>query len=163
MPANLAITAALVPQPVPPDRECVSNLTQILAGLADYTQVLLTTVGAQGGTGSSEASQALNVANTALALAQSIQASIPQRRANSTPESAAAGDSTVSITWAPEMPDTNYSVQVTFFGPVTAGATNWSYCVVNGSQTTTGCQLRLANVPNNFNYAWVVQDLLTTA
>lgn len=159
MPANTAQLAALVPQPVPPDAECVSNLTQIVAGVAAYTQVLLSTAAAQGGDGSSVADQALNVANTALALAQSVQASIPQRRANSAPEPAAAGDSTVSITWNPPMPDENYTVMLSFFGPVTAGSTNWSWCVVNGSQTLNGCQLRLANVPANFNFTWVVQDL----
>lgn len=159
MPANTAITGALTEQPVPPDRECVANLSQIIAGVVAFTQVSITQVAQQGGTGNSEAAQALNVANTALALAQSVQASIPQRRANSAPEPAASGDSTVSITWNPPMPDTLYTVMLSFFGPVTAGSTNWSWCVVDGSQTENGCQLRLANVPANFNFTWVVQDL----
>lgn len=159
MPANTSVTGALVAQPVPDDRQCFSNGTQVLQLVQDFMQVLISQGTQQGGDGSSVADQALNVANTALALAQSVQASIPQRRANSAPEPAAAGDSTVSITWNPPMPDENYTVMLSFFGPVTAGSTNWSWCVVNGSQTLNGCQLRLANVPANFNFTWVVQDL----
>jgi hypothetical protein len=158
MAVNTAITAALAPGTVPPDRQCVTNLQEIVDGVAAFTSVQVTPTGQQGGTGGSEAAQALNVANTALALAHSVQASIPQRRSLSQPTALPTGESTMPISWTPEMPDENYAVQITLYGPATA-TTNWSYCVVDESRTKTGCQLRFTNIPANFSVAWVVTDL----
>lgn len=158
MPSNTATVAALGPTTVPPDLLC--DLPQATANaISALIPVILTNTAQQGGDGNSVADQALQLAQTALALAQSVQASIPQRRSSGSPISAVTGDSTVSATWTPAMPDADYAVQVTFYGPATAGSTNWSFCVVESSRTVDGCNIRLANVPANFFYSWVVTDL----
>jgi hypothetical protein len=161
MALNTGITASLVllTDP-PPDAQCVTNLSEILQGAANYLTVEITNPAEVASDGSSIANQALNVANTALATAQETAASIPARRANTEPISIPTGDSTMAIPLNPAMPDANYFVQIAFYGPV--GATgNYSWCVVDSSRTAEGCQVRFNNIPANFKVAWVVEDLQT--
>lgn len=159
MPANTSVTGALVAQPVAPDRECVINGTQIIQLVQDFMQVLISQGAQQGGDGNSVADQALNVANTALALAQSVQNSLPQRRGlQGDPLPLEAGPNSVPLTWTPPMPDTNYEVRVTFYGP-NSGSANFSWWVIDSTRTVNGCNLRLVNIPSGFSMGWVVEDL----
>jgi hypothetical protein len=165
MALNTGITASLVllTDP-PPDAQCVTNLSEILQGAANYLTVEITNPAEVASDGSSIANQALNLANVALATAQETAASIPERRAATEPFSIPGGsptvDSLLSLTWSPSMPDANYFVQVAFYGP--AGTTgNYSWAVVDTSRTVDGCQIRLNNIPANFKLAWVVEDLQT--
>jgi len=159
MALNNAVTASLVllTDP-PPDAQCVQSLTEILNGAVNYLSVEITNPAEVASDGSSIANQALQVANTALATAQATAASIPARRAATEPFSIPTGDSLLSLTWSPAMPDDKYFVQVAFYGPA-ATTGNYSWAVVDTSRTVDGCQIRLNNIPANFKLAWVVTDL----
>lgn len=161
MALNTGITASLVllTDP-PPDAQCVTNLSEILQGAANYLTVEITNPAEVASDGSSIANQALNLANVALATAQETAASIPARRASSEPISLPSGDPVVSISWTPEMPDDKYFVQVCFYGPNVAGV-NFAWWVIDASRTVSGCQMKFNNIPVNFKYSWVVQDLQT--
>lgn len=159
MPANTSVTGALVAQTAPPDRNCVTDGNQILQLVQDFVQVLITQGAQQGGEGNSVADQALQQAQIALALAQSVQASIPARRGlQGDPLPLEAGTNSVPLTWTPPMPDTNYEVRVTFYGP-NSGTANFSWWVVDSTRTVNGCNLRLVNIPTGFSMGWVVEDL----
>lgn len=159
MALNNAVTASIVllTDP-PPDAQCVSTLTEILQGAAQYLTVEITNPAEVASDGSSIANQALSVANTALATAQATAASIPARRASTEPVSIPTGDSLMPISWSPAMPDDKYFPQVAFYGP-SATTGNYSWCVVDATRTVDGCQIRFNNIPANFKAAWVVTDL----
>lgn len=164
MALNNAVTASLVLLTDPPsDAQCVSTLTEILQGAASYLSVEITNPAEVASDGSSIANQALNVANTALATAQATAAAMPQRRAQSTPQPIPGGgqDSNLNISWTPDMPDSNYEVNGTFYGPANATAFPGTYYVVDSTRTISGCTIRLCNIPNNFSFAWSVTDLST--
>lgn len=158
MPTNTTNLAGLVAQPVPPDRECVRNGTEILALVQDFMQVLVN-VFQSGGSTDSVAQQALELAGVALATAQQALAATPNKRSSGEPIAVVAGDSALAISWSPALPDTNYSVQVTFFGANVAVPVVYAYRVVDGSRTVNSCQLRLDNVPANSKITWVVTAL----
>lgn len=158
MPTNSQSLAGIVAQPVPPDRECVRNLTEILAGMQDFAQVQVN-VFQSGGSTDSVAQQALELAGVALATAQQALAATPNKRSSGEPIAVVVGDSALAITWSPALPDTNYEVNVTFYGPNVAVAVFYAFRVVDGSRTVNSCQLRLDNVPINTKIAWTVTAL----
>jgi len=158
MPTNTQQLAGLVAQPVPPDRECVRNGTEILQLVQDFMQVLVN-VFQSGGSTDSVAQQALELAGVALATAQQALAATPNRRSSGEPIAVPVGDSALAITWSPALPDTNYSVDVTFYGPNIAVAVFYAFRVVDGTRTVNSCQLRLDNVPANTKIAWEVTAL----
>jgi hypothetical protein len=158
MPTNTQQLAGLVAQPVPPDRECVRNLTEILLGVQDFMQVLVN-VFQSGGSTDSVAQQALEVANAALATAQQALAATPNRRTSGVPLAVPAGDSVMPISWSPAMPDADYEVRGTYYGTNVAVAAFYNFRVIDGSRTVNGCQIRFDNTPAATKFAWTVEAL----
>lgn len=165
MAQNETISLALEAQPVPEDRECVRNLSDIVKGVQDYVQVI--------GDGSSQPGQifpsAVVIAEKALANSEealekvtALELQVPQKRSSGSLLTIPTGDSTLPISWSPPMPDTNYEVRVTFFGLATSAGDAFSFRVIDGSITTSGCQIRLLNITaNTTKISWVVEQLLT--
>lgn len=158
MPTNTQVTSALVAQAVPADRECITNLSVVLAGVVDFVTVASQTT-ESGSTGDSIAQQALQVANAALAAAQAAQASIPQQRNSGEPGSIPTGDSAMPLTWTPAMPSTNYEVRGTYYGTNAYPIAFFAFHVEDGTRTVNGCTIRLSNTPANFKFSWVVTAL----
>lgn len=158
MATNPAIVAALVASPVPPDRECFSNMTQVLQAVQDLVQVNITDPALVPSDGNSIANQALNTANIALATANAASARIPQQRFSAAIIPVPSGDNNFSISWSPSMPDTNYIVGLTLYGPAPTAATFSWYVSTDTPPTVDGCTLFLNNVPvtPGFGIRWSV-------
>lgn len=162
MPTNVQVVAALQAQNVPPDRECILNLTQVLQGVVDFVTLAVNTQQIPGSpTGDSVAQQALQVANLALATAQAAQAAVPQTRSN-TAIALPTGDSTIALSWTEPLPDLNYMVLGTYIGAVTNVGTYFNFRIVAGSQTVNGCQVHFENTPANYSWAYLVQAIRTS-
>lgn len=163
MATNTAITASLVSNPVSPSQGCVATPQDIVDLVSNYVTVNITDPAAvDPSTGSSIANQALNTANIALTTAQATQASIPQRRSVNQPVPVSTSDSNFVITWQPAMPDTNYEVRGTFYGPANGTGSRGEFYVVDSTRTVDGCTIRLVNVASGMSFAWVVEDLSVT-
>lgn len=165
MAQNSSVPIALVANPVPSNRECVTNLTEILRGAVDFLAFDLLASLEQGSpfpTSNNTAAQALATANSALTIAQSVQAQQPQLRySGETPIGIGSGDSVVVFTFGTPMPDNNYEVRVTLFGP-TGSAGGYSWRVVDGSRSSGGCQIQFNNIPSgSFSYLAVAQQLIS--
>src|SRR5690348_9656667 len=105
MAVNSAIVASLKANPVPPDRECFSNSSEVLQVVQDFMTVNVTNPAEVASDGSSIAQQALNISNTALATATATAARIPQQRFSQTAIPVpSTGDSQIALTWSPSMP-----------------------------------------------------------
>ena len=158
------VVSALQKQDVPPDRECdISNLTEILQGVVDFVTVVTNQSQVNDGSGTSNAiaQQALQVANLALQTAQAAQAAIPQTRANQVPTPLPAVDSTVPLVWTEPLPNTNYSVSITYEGGTTFPTLYFNWYLEAASKTTTGCRIRFNNTPANFSFTYVVTSIPT--
>jgi len=163
MAQNETISLALEAQPVPEDRQCVRDGSEIVKLVQDYVQVI--------GDGSSQPGQifpsAVVIAERALANSEealtevnTLSQKIPERRTSGGTITVPTGDSTLPISWSPEMPSTNYEVRVVFYGVATSAGDTFCYRVVDGSQTVSGCQIRLLNLTaNTTKISWVVEDL----
>lgn len=166
MPTNTQITASLVATgEIPPDQECnINSLSAIRAGLIANTAIE-SSAPESGGQGDSIANQALNTANQALAQVTELTNAIPQRRDSGSPliEITNTGNSSQSISWQPSMPDTNYMVQFTIFGPANATGCP-TILVANNSRTVNSCQLRITDTPGAGSWYFAYQVIaLTTA
>lgn len=162
MASNSTIVAALVAAPVPPERECVSNLSEIIEGVVAFTTIDALASASSGSpfpTTNNTAAQALATANSALEIANDTAAQVKQRRSSGTKISLPTGDSTAVISWSPEMPDTNYEVRVTLYGPDTHPSAYYGWRVVDGTQAVTSARLIFDNIPAGTSYAWVVESL----
>lgn len=157
MPTNSQSLAGIVAQPVPPDRECVRNGTEILALVQDFMQVLVN-VFQSGGSTDSVAQQALELAGVALATAQQALAAAPNVRSD-VPIALVAGDSVLAITWSPAMPNTNYAVIITYYGQNVAVVPFYGSRVVDGSRTVNSCQIRFDNTPVSTKFSWMIYAL----
>ncbi len=163
MPTNTQQVAAILAQSVPPDRECIHNLTEVLQGVVDFCSVVVNTQTIPGApTGDSIAQQALQVAQLALSTAQQALNSIPVRRSSAAPLPIPPGDQVMPITWSGPMPDTNYSVLIVFYGPNTPAGQFYGYRVVDATRTVDGVSVRLDNVPANTSVSFVVEALTPT-
>jgi hypothetical protein len=163
MAQNETIALALEAQPIPEDRECVRNLSEIVKGVQDYVQVI--------GDGSSQPGQifpsAVVIAEKALATAEQAQkdvnnlaAKVPDRRTSGGLVSIPTGDSTLNISWSPALETTNYEVRVVFYGSATSAGDTFAYRVVDGTQSDSGVSIRLLNIPaNTTKISWVVETL----
>lgn len=163
MAQNETISLALEAQPIPEDRECVRNLSEIVKGVQDYVQVI--------GDGSSQPGQifpsAVVIAEKALALAEEAIADVealtlrvPERRTSGTLINVPTGDSTLPISWSPSMPSTTYEVRVVFYGSSANSGAAFSYRVIDGTQGVDGVQVKLLNLTaDTTKVAWVVEAL----
>lgn len=163
MAQNETISLTLEAQPVPEDRQCVRNLSDILQGVQDYVLVI--------GDGSSQPGQvfpsAVVIAERALALAEEAKADVvelatkvPDRRTSGGLVTVPTGDSTLPISWTPALQSTSYEVRITFYGNNTGAGASFAYRVVDGSQTTSGVQVRLLNLTaDTTKVSWVVEML----
>jgi hypothetical protein len=136
----------------------MTELAQRLAAL--LTVVSVTSEIDQQST-NSIAQQALETANIALATAVQAQNSIPQKRTNGAPQDVTDGDSVFPISWTVPMPNTNYEVRVTWYGPNLAATAYYGMRVIDGTRTLNSVSLRLDNMPANTKIAWVVEQLPT--
>lgn len=159
MPTNTSITAALQAQTVPPDRQCITNATDVVSVVQDFVSIVSNTSQVSGGTSDSVAQQALEQSAIALSTAQQALAAAPQKRSSGEPLAITTGDSTLNISWSPSMPDSNYEVRGTYYGANTAVAAYYAFRVVEGSRTVNGCTIRFDNTPANTKFAWVVEAL----
>lgn len=161
MATNTQITANLVVAgEVPADQNCLTDVNALLPTIAAYMGIATQDPSAPQSQTDSTAAQALSAANNALAQVSALQALIPARRTSGAAliPITTTGDSVTSIAWSPAMPDVNYEVLFTIHGP--DSATNRpDISVVNGSRTTSACQLRIVNTPNTgswfFSYSVV--------
>ncbi len=159
MPTNTQVVAGLVLQPVPPDRECIQNLTQALQGAVDFLTVQINTQTIPGSpSGDSIAQQALQVAQLALSTATQALNAIPQTRSD-TNLVLPTGDSTIALSWTDALPDTNYAIIGTYIGPAANAAQYYNFRIITGTQTVNGCQLKFENTPANFKFAYVIQAI----
>lgn len=165
MAQNETISLALEAQPVPEDRECVRNGSDIVKLVQDYVQVI--------GDGSTQPGQifpsAVVIAEKALANSEEaleqvavLEERVPQKRSSGQPVAIpTTGDSNFALSWSPEMPSTNYEVRVTYIGTATSSGDNFGFRVIDGSQSVSGCLLRLLNGnANTTKIIWVVEELL---
>lgn len=158
MPENTEVTTQIVPQNVPPDRECdIANLSQIIKGVADFTSIQQISPNGGGSTGDSIAQQALEAANIAVAKATEAVEAIPQKRSFGAPVDVPTGDSNFAFNWAPPMPSTDYEVRGCFFGAI-GDASSGQWLVIDSSKTINGCQLRLVNALANQKFSVVVEE-----
>jgi hypothetical protein len=163
MAQNETITLALEAQPVPEDRQCVRDGSEIVKLVQDYVQVI--------GDGNAQpgqifpsavaiAEKALSTAEEALADVTELSEKVPERRTSGGLVTIPLGDSTFGLSWTPAMPSTSYEVRVVFYGAATSASDTFCYRVIDGSQTTTSCQIRLLNITaNTTKISWVVEDL----
>lgn len=163
MAQNETISLALEAQPVPEDRECVHNLSEILKGAQDYLQVI--------GDGNQQPGQifpsAVVIAEKALAQAEQAQADVnalslrvPERRTSMDLVNIPVGDSTLNISWTPNLPSTSYEVRVTFYGAATSAGDTFCFRVIDGSRALGGCSLRILNITaNTTKLSWVAESL----
>lgn len=163
MAQNETIALALEAQPIPEDRECVRNGSEIAKLIQDFVQVI--------GSGSSQpgqifpsavviAEKALAAAEEALKTAKEAQAAIPERRTSGGPVPISTGDTTFILSWSPDLESTNYEVRVVFFGDATTGGGAFSYRVIDGTRSVNSCQVKLLNVtPTTTKISWVVETL----
>lgn len=164
MAQNETISLALEAQPVPEDRECVRNGSDIVKLVQDYVQVI--------GDGSTQpgqifpsavviAEKALANSEEALAQVAELEEQIPAKRSSGQAIAIPTGDSTFALSWSPEMPSTNYEVRVTFIGTATSANDTFAFRVIDGSQSVSGCLIRLMNIgANTTKITWVVEQLL---
>ncbi len=160
MPANTQLTAALVQVgEVPPDQNCLTDVNALLPVVAAYMAVAVQDPANPASQTDSTAAQALEAANNALAQVSALQALIPQRRTSGTTLiPLPTGDSTVPISWAPDMPSTVYSVQVTIFGAAAHPAAYYGWRVVETSRTVNSLQLSFDNIPANSSFSYIVES-----
>lgn len=162
MPTNTQIAAALQPNPVPPDQECIpGNTTALLQVIAANMGIVSTTSQINGGQSDSIAAQALQTANNAIAIATQALNSIPQRRSSSTLIPLNTGDQVQALNWTPSMPSTNYEVRVTLYGDNAAAGVFYGFRVIEGTRTVDNCQVYFDNIPANSKFAFVVEALTT--
>ena len=163
MAQNETIALALEAQPIPEDRECVRNGSEIAKLVQDFVQVI--------GSGDSQPGQifpsAVVIAEKALAQAEQAQkdvialaARVPQRRTSGGLINISSGDSTVALAWTPSFEGTGYEVRVVFYGNGTSLGDNFAYRVIDGTQSVDGVQIRLFNAnANTTKISWVVEML----
>lgn len=162
MPENTEVTTQIVPQNVPPDRECdIANLSRIIKGVSDFTSLQQISPNGGGSTGDSIAQQALEAANIAVAKATEAVEAIPQKRSYGDPvDVPGPADSLFTFSWAPPMPSLNYEVRGCFFGSASETVIG-GWIVVTGTKTLSSVQLRLLNVPANQKFTVVVEEIKT--
>lgn len=168
MAQNEEIALSLEAQPVPPDLECLGNInmTQLLARL-----VQLLVIEGSGGTQPGQvfpsavviATQAKEEAQAAQESVDALALRVPQVRNSDGLIGLATGDSTLSISWSPDMPSANYSVALTFFRPGGHPSAYYGFTVIVGSRTIAGCQINLDNIPANTQASWTVTELLVSS
>lgn len=159
MPTNTQISAALLANNVPPDRECIRNATDVVAVVQDFVSVALSNIQETGGSSDSIAQQALEQSAVALATAQQALAAAPQKRTSGVAIAITSGDSSLNITWSPAMPDSDYEVRGTYYGTSAYPAAFFGFHVEDGTRTVNGCTIRLSNTPANFKFSWIVESL----
>jgi hypothetical protein len=156
MPANTAINATVAWAPLPPDLQCVpGDMNQLGPLIAQGLQISSSISPIDTGSSDSIAEQALTTANAALAQANAALAALPNFRYND-PQPVAAGDSTFAISWSPAFPDTRYIILGNYVSTAGAVAQFYNYHIVEGTQTPTGCTLRLDNTPANTTFGYLV-------
>lgn len=150
MPTNTQVTAALVlTATVPPDQDCPpATKTEWLQAAVDYLGVASQDPDSPSSQTNSVADQALVLANQAISQVNELKAATPARRTSGSNliQITTTGDSTGSVTFAPDMPSVNYGVNFTIHGPATA-TTGPDIFVVDGSRAVNGFQVRIVNVP----------------
>lgn len=164
MAQNETIVATLAAQPVPEDRECIKNLTDVLTGVVDFiTLDVLASASAGSGfpTTNTTAQEALTKAGEALEAANTALGSIKEKRTSGGRVALPDGDGTQSISWDPPMPSTNYEVRISMWGggsPI--GSSNQpGFWVVTGSETRSSVSINFGNVIAGMSFTWVVEDL----
>lgn len=161
MSSNSVTQAALVPQPVPPDAECVNTLSQIVAGVCAYTSIsgLASQVGGQGVVPSNNvANQALTIANQALAAVNALALRVPTYRGSPNQIGIIAGDSVQTLTWT-DLGTTNYVLSLTLYGPSGHPGAYYNWRAVDGSQSSTGISISFDNIPSGFSFSWLVSTI----
>ena len=163
MATNTQIVASLGWTDAPPDLACIpGDLNQLGRVMAQFFNVNSTTSEIDTGSQNSIAQQALEQSAIALATAQQALSSQPQLRSSGVPIALATGDSSLNISWTPEMPDDNYMVIGTFYGDdLTLGANKPTFRVVTNSRTKTSCRLAFEDIPTgkNFAFAYLIRSL----
>lgn len=161
MPANIQVTANLVQAgEVPPDQNCLTDVNALLPVIAAYMAVATTDPESPQSQTNSVADQALNTANNAISQVNALKLLIPERRSsggNLIP--LPSGDSTVPVTFSPDMPSAVYSIQITLFGSATHPAAYYGFRVVEATRTVNSFQISFDNIPAGSSFAWVVEQL----
>lgn len=152
MPTNTQVTAAITfPTPLPDDQNCPpATANEWLQLAADNLAISAQDPESPESQTDSIAELALNTANQALAQVTSLQGQIPARRTSgSSLFPLASGDNSYALTWSPDMPNTNYQVNITVHGPANAAASPLVPIIVDASRSVAGVQIRFLNVPGS--------------
>jgi hypothetical protein len=162
---NQAQIASLVARPVPPERECVTDLTSIVAGVVDFTYV--------GGLASQIASptgvtpvtnnigqQALTLAQANLVQITALESKTVERRVVTRRTPVPTGDSIQSYAISPAMPSADYEVRVSIYGDTTHPTAYFGWRVVSGTQEETSFDVSFENMKAGSLVTIVVEDLL---
>lgn len=154
---NLAIVVA---GEVPPDLNCLTDANAMLQVAAAYLTVAAQDPADPAAQTNSVADQALNTANNAISQVNALKVLIPERRSSgSNLIPLPSGDSTVPVTFSPDMPSAVYSIQVTLFGSATHPAAYYGFRVVEATRTVNSFQISFDNIPAGSSFAWVVEQL----
>jgi len=158
MPTNTSITASLVGNTVPPDRECVQGMQSVVNAVAEFVAVLVNgSAGDPTSPSNSIANQALNVANTALAGVQALQAGAKARRTTGL-VSIPTGDNSITVTF-PDMPSLEYDVFATLYAGVTSHpAAYYGFRVLESSLALGSLTVLTDNIPASTKIAIVVVE-----
>lgn len=162
MPTNSQNTYPITGNTVPADRLCIKNLQDVVNGVQDFCSVQ----GLGGNSGSSFPTQD-TIGQQAFQLAQQLQLQVAALqgqvltfRASPSYQPVPAGTNEIAISWTIPMPNTNYQVLLGFIGKsASALSASFSWWVVAGSQTTTGCTIHFDSAPaltSQWQYTWFV-------
>ena len=162
---NSVTLAALQANPVPSDRQCLTDATSVLKAVQDFVTVvgLASEVGGPGIVPTNnQAAQALQLAQQALDAVNALSARTPVYRGSASAQALPTGDSTQNLTWAPDLGTDQYILQVMLIGGTAHPTTYYGWRVVTGTQTSTGISFNVDNAPAGSSYSWLVSTIPNT-
>lgn len=164
MASNAQVTAELIAQTVPDDRQCVRNLTDILNGVQDFMliQGLPQSEGNPFPTQDTPGEQALELVIQLQGQFAVLNSRFLDYRTSASATPLDTGDSGVPISWSPALSGTNYNVYVTFLLAGTTTPASYAWRVQTESMTPSGCTLRFDNIPANMAFTWKVETYINT-
>lgn len=161
---NQAQIASLIARPVPPERECVTDLTSIVAGVVDFTYVagLASQIASPTGVTpvtNNVGQQALTLAQANLVQITALENKTVERRVATRRTPIPVGDSIVTYSIDPPMPSADYEVRVSYYGDSTHPSSYYGWRVVSGTQEESSFDVSFENSKAGMLVTIVVEEL----